>query len=299
MNKVFKVALWGLGGLVVLAGGAAAFGQFASERKMNRVITLNPAPIGIPSGDAALARGKYLYESRGCTDCHARDGAGRTFVDDGTLLVRGPNVTPGGPTGTYSVIDWVRSIRHGVAPSGKPLLIMPSEDYARMTDADLGAMIAYIRSLPVQVGDGRELRLALPVRFAYAIGVVRDAAEKIDHSLPPAEPAPEDDVLATGAYAAQMCQGCHGESFTGGRIPGGPPDWPVAANLTSVSGGAMQAYRDSAAFAAMMRSGKRPDGSEIRVMPFESLAELNDTEIAAIYAYLRSLAPRGKAAGGK
>lgn len=299
MRKVFKAALWGLGGLAVLAGGAAVFGQFASERKMNRVITLNLAPIGIPSDNAALARGKYLYESRGCTDCHARDGAGRTFIDDGTLLVRGPNVTPGGPTGTYSAIDWVRSIRHGVAPSGKPLLIMPSEDYARMTDADLGAMVAYLRSLPVQAGDGRELRLALPVRFAYAIGMVRDAAEKINHSLPPAKPVPEDDVLAAGAYAAQMCQGCHGESLTGGKIPGGPPDWPAAANLTSVSGGAMQAYRDSASFAAMMRSGKRPDGSEIKVMPFESLAELNDTEIAAMYAYLRSLAPSGKAAGGK
>jgi mono/diheme cytochrome c family protein len=299
MRKIFKVALWGLSGIAVLAGGAAAFGQFVSERKLNRVIQLDPAPVSIPSGDTVLARGKYLYESRGCTDCHARDGAGRTFIDDGTLLVRGPNVTLGGPTGSYSAVDWVRSIRHGVAPSGKPLLIMPSEDYARMTDADLGAMIAYIRSLPVQAGDGRELRLALPVRFAYAIGVVRDAAEKIDHNLPPAQPVVEGDVLAAGAYAAQMCQGCHSESFTGGKIPGGPPDWPAAANLTPVPGGAMQAYRDSAAFAAMMRSGKRPDGSEIKVMPFESLAELNDTELAAMYAYFRSLTPAGKATGGR
>jgi mono/diheme cytochrome c family protein len=299
MRKISKIALWGLSGIAILAGGAATFGQFASERKMNRVIALNPMPISIPSDDAALARGKYLYESRGCMDCHARDGAGRTFIDDGSLLVRGPNVTLGGPTGSYSAADWVRSIRHGVAPSGKPLLIMPSEDYARMTDADLGAMVAYIRSLPVQAGDGRELRLALPVRFAYAIGVVRDAAEKIDHSLPPAEPAAEGDVLAVGAYAAQMCQGCHGESFIGGKIPGGPPDWPAAANLTPVSGGAMQVYRDSTAFAAMMRSGKRPDGSAIKVMPFESLAELNDTEIAAMYAYFRNLAPAGRAGGGK
>jgi len=299
MRKILKIALWGLGSIAVLAGGAAAFGQFASERKMNRILMLSPAPVSIPSDDAALARGKYLYESRGCIDCHARDGAGRTFIDDGTLLVRGPNITLGGPAGAYSAVDWVRSLRHGVAPSGKPLLIMPSEDYARMTDADLGAMVAYIRSLPVQAGDGRELRLALPVRFAYAIGVVRDAAEKIDHSLPLAQPAAEGDMLATGAYAAQMCQGCHGESFTGGKIPGGPPDWPAAANLTPVPGGAMQAYRDSAAFAAMMRSGKRPDGSEIRVMPFESLAELNDTELAAMYAYFRSLAPAGKPAGGK
>lgn len=298
-GRILRVALWGLGGVALLAAGAAAFAYVASERKMNRVIALNPAPISIPSDEAALARGRYLYESRGCIDCHARDGGGRTFIDDGTLLVRGPNVTLGGPAGEYTEADWVRSIRHGVAPSGKPLLIMPSEDYARMTDADLGAMVAYIRSLPVRSGDGRELRLALPVRFAYAIGVVRDAAEKIDHSLPPAQPVAEGDVLAAGAYAAQMCQGCHGESFTGGKIPSGPPDWPAAANLTPVPGGAMQAYLDVTAFAAMMRSGRRPDGSEIRVMPFESLAELNDTELAAMYTYFRSLPPAGKAAGGR
>lgn len=56
----------------------------------------------------------------------------------------------------------------------------------------------------------------------------------------------------------------------------------------------MQAYRDAGMFAAMLRSGRRPDGSEIQVMPFESLRELNDTEIGALYAYLTSLPPKGK-----
>lgn len=294
MRRLVKILLWSAGGLAIAVGGLALFAQVASERKMNRVLAINPAPVAVPQDAMALARGKYLYESRGCTDCHGKDGLGHTFIDDGALTVRGPNITPGGAVAQYRETDWVLSLRHGIAPSGRPLLIMPSEDYARMTDADLGAMIAYLRTLPAQPGDGRQIKLALPVRFAYAIGIVRDAAEKIDHGLPPAQPAAADDLLAAGRYAAQMCQGCHGEQLTGGRIPGGPPDWPPAANLTSLPGGGLQAYRDAGMFAAMLRSGRRPDGSEIKVMPFGSLKELDDGEIAALYAYLTSLPPAGK-----
>jgi hypothetical protein len=46
----------------------------------------------------------------------------------------------------------------------------------------------------------------------------------------------------------------------------------------------------------MFRSGKRPDGSKIAVMPFETLREMSDTDVGALYAYMKTLAP--KAAGG-
>lgn len=294
MRKILKIAAWTIGGLVVMLGAAALYAQFGSERRMNRQVAVNPAPVAIPTGDAALTRGKYLYDSRGCIDCHARDGAGRTFIDDGALVIRGPNLTAGkaGIASAYSDLDWVRAIRHGVGPQGKPLLIMPSEDYAKLSDEDLGAMIAYIRSLPPVDGEPRELRLPLPVRFAYAVGIIKDASEKIDHDYKPSQP--QDGLIEQGAYVANMCMGCHGEAFTGGKIPGGPPDWPAAANLTPVKGGAMQRYPDATSFAAMLRSGRRPDGTAIAVMPFESLAELNDDEVAAMYAYFRSLAPVGK-----
>jgi hypothetical protein len=47
----------------------------------------------------------------------------------------------------------------------------------------------------------------------------------------------------------------------------------------------------------MFRSGKRPDGSAIAVMPFETLREINDTDVAAMHAYLKTLPPQ--AAGGR
>ena len=75
------------------------------------------------------------------------------------------------------------------------------------------------------------------------------------------------------------------------EVPGGPPDWPAAANLTPGEGSAMGRYPDAESFAAMLKSGKRPDGQEIKVMPFGSLREMNDTDVRALHLYLRSLAP--------
>ena len=107
----------------------------------------------------------------------------------------------------------------------------------------------------------------------------------------------EGVTVEHGKYVANMCIGCHGEHLSGGKIPGGPPDWPAAANLTPGGGSAMLHYPDAKAFAAMLKSGKRPDGSAIAVMPFESLREMNDIDVAALHLYLKRLSPRP--AGGR
>ena len=92
-----------------------------------------------------------------------------------------------------------------------------------------------------------------------------------------------------------MCQGCHNDKFSGGRIPGAPPDWPATANLTP-GGGAMEHYADDASFFAFMRSGKRPDGTAVRIMPFDSLGKMSDVDLGALRLYLRTLpaTPTGK-----
>jgi len=125
--------------------------------------------------------------------------------------------------------------------------------------------------------------------------VIRDASEKIDHRKPPSQPVAVGPTVEHGAYLANMCTGCHGASLAGGPIPGAPPDWPPAANLAPAEGGAMARYDSADKFIAMMRTGKRPDGGEVsKVMPFMSLRTLNDTDLAAMYAFLKTL-PAGEA----
>jgi len=283
-------------GLVALGSAALMLGAWMGERKAQRQVEVAVQAVPIPTDAASLQRGRYLFASRGCVDCHGADGAGRAFIDDGDdMYVRAPNISPGpgSVVAGYRPEDWVRTLRHGVKPSGRPLFIMPSEDYSRYSDADLGALVAHVQRLPPARGEGFAAVVPPLVKTLYAAGVIRDAAEKIDHTLPPAAPVPEDGSPAHGAYVAQMCLGCHGEHLSGGKIPGGPPDWPAAANLTPGAGSAMTAYANADAFVDMLRSGRRPDGSAVSpVMPFGSLRELNDGDARALYAHLKRLPPR-------
>jgi mono/diheme cytochrome c family protein len=298
MKRWMKWTVGGIAGIVAVVGGAAAVGWQMANGKMDRTIAVTPRPVAYVEDQHSLERGKYLFESRGCVDSHGANGAGRIFVDKGDLRIAGPNITSTGVTASYRPADWERTIRHGVKPTGRPIMVMPSEDYNRLTDADLASLVAYVRRLPPQKGGEAIVQFPPPVRVLYGFGAIKDAAAKIDHALPPAQPVEAGVNVKHGAYVANMCIGCHGEHLSGGKIPGGPPDWPAAANLTPGEGSVMKArYKDSAAFIAMLRSGKRADGTAIAVMPFESLAKLNDVDAQALHAYLLTVDARP--AGGR
>jgi cytochrome c553 len=295
MNKVLKGSL--AVGLVLGLGGftGVKVGEHAAERKAAR--TVHVEVKGVPYVDDAehMARGKYLFETRGCTDCHGENGAGREFANEGGMRLAGPNLTGGEHSATraYGPADWDRAIRHGVSPSGRPLLIMPSGDYAKLGDDDLASLVAYVRSLPSVSGTARVVELPTMFKTLYAAGVVKDAAEEIDHTATIPTPPPRAPSAAYGGYVAQTCTGCHGAHFSGGKIQGGPPDWPEAANLTPGEGSAMVRYADLAAFKAMLQSGKRPDGSAVSpVMPFQILKNLDDTDVAALFAHFKALPAR-------
>jgi mono/diheme cytochrome c family protein len=279
---------------VLVAGAGAAFMVLAEmgDRKLSRHVDVAVAPVALRSDAASVERGAYLFRSRGCGDCHGAKGTGSVVVDDGAMHIRSPDITPApnGVVARYTPTDWVRTIRHGVKPDGRPVMIMPSEDYNRLVDADVAAVVAYVRQLAPGSGAKAEVRLPMPVKALYAAGLVKDASEKIDHALPPAQPVPEGITPAHGAYVANGCIGCHGARLAGGKIPGAPPDWPPAAKLTPGAGSALDRYATAEQFMAMLKSGKRPDGSSVStVMPFGSLKEMSEVDVRALYLHLRSL----------
>jgi mono/diheme cytochrome c family protein len=280
-------------------GGLLAYALYKAQQRMDRRIEITPYDVAIPGDAAALERGKYLFSTRGCVDCHGADGAGRAFVDDGSMRIKGPNISPGpgNVVARYSPADWERVLRHGVKPDGRPLMIMPSEDYNRLSDADLGALVAYVKQLPPVAGGAADLRLPLPYRALYGLGKIPDAASIIDHTRKPAAPVAEAVSVAHGEYVSAMCIGCHGEGLSGGKIPTGPPDWPAAPNLTPGEGSVMPRYPTAQSLMAMLRQGRRPDATVIAVMPFESFKNISDTDVAALHLYLKSLPPRP--AGGR
>jgi mono/diheme cytochrome c family protein len=282
-------ALAGLSALAVAAGALNA-GPRAERR-----IELPPYPLVLRDDAAAVERGRYLYASRGCADCHGMDGAGRVFAEADGLRLAGPDISPGagGVVAAYTPADWERTLRHGVKPNGRPLRVMPSQDYNRLTDADLAAVVAYVRQLPPASGPNSgaaELTLPLPARVMYGWGLIPDAADLIDHQRPPSLPVAEAVTAEHGAYVAQSCIGCHGAALEGGRIPGAPPDWPAAARLAPGEGNAMAAYPDAASLRRMFDTGQRADGTPVRVMPFEALRAMNDTDVQALHLYLTAMA---------
>jgi len=289
MRTWLRRVLWGVGFVAVLIGAAIGWGLWQYQQRTHRLV---PVPARSFADSSDLARGRYLFDSRGCAECHGANGSGRVFADEPGLRIKGPNLTsgPGGVVQGYTNTDWERAIRHGVHRSGRPLLVMPSEDYARFTDADLAAIVAYIRAMPAMDGTGADVQLPLVARVLYGYGLVPDAASRIDHAAAPATPVQEGLTVEHGRYVAQMCFGCHGDKLSGGPIPGAPPDWPATANLTS-GAKVMDRYPDDASFFAFMRSGKRPDGTAVRIMPFDSFRKMSDVDLGALRLYLKTLPP--------
>ncbi len=295
MNRWVKMTSVTLG---VLAAGALAVGvtgKVLGERKLVRIIQVDVAPFIMPHKASSLEQGRYLFSTRGCADCHGANGAGREIIRSGAMLVVSPAIAPGenSVTAGYTATDWVRTLRHGVKPDGRPVMIMPSEDYNRLTNDDVAALISYVRRLPAVEGKQAVVQLPTMVKIMYGLGYVKDASEMINHKLPPQEPVAASVSLEHGKYVANSCIGCHGAHLSGGRIPGSPPEWPAPANLTPGDGSVMPRYASADVFMEMLRSGKRPDGSAIStVMPFNSLKEMNETDMRALHAYLQTLPAR-------
>jgi mono/diheme cytochrome c family protein len=117
-------------------------------------------------------------------------------------------------------------------------------------------------------------------------------AELIPHDAP--RPiAPEPGVTPEyGEYLSHSCKVCHGLTLSGGEIPGFPPDWPSAPNLTFGEGGRLPAWGE-AGFIQIIRTGQK-HGRAINsaYMPWESYRHMNDDELKAVYTYLQSLPPK-------
>lgn len=165
---------WTASGAMLLAAiliGSAASGLYLAEQKRNRTIDIKPRPVAYTTDAQTIERGRYLYASRSCSYCHGAQGTGREFVNDGkgTRIV-GPNITPAGVVARYPPEDWNSVIRHGVKPNGRPVLVMPSEDYNRFTNEDLNALVPYVRQFPPKEGAQAVNDLPHPAWVLYGLG---------------------------------------------------------------------------------------------------------------------------------
>jgi mono/diheme cytochrome c family protein len=277
--------------LLIILSGATLY--VLSGRSLDKTWTVTPAPLAIPSDSAALARGRHLATTRlVCVDCHGPD-LGGTVVVDGMPFGRfvGSNLTPGGVGASYSDADWVRAIRHGIRPTGKSLLFMPSEVFTNLGAEDLAAVIAYLKSVPA-------VSRSLPQTELGPVGRMLVATDKaplvvaklINHEAPFPSMPPEGETTEYGRYlvASSGCMACHGKNLSGGKIAGGPDD-PPASNITPTGIGTWS----DADFLRAFREGKRPGNTDIHpFMPWKTMGGMTDSELRAIHLYLKTVPAR-------
>ena len=280
--------------LLVLAGAGVGYAWWRTEHAMAQALDLPAANIVVDGSPAQVERGRHLATSRGCSDCHGADLGGRVMIDAqpmGRLVAT--NLTPGGIGRHYDARTFEHAIRHAVAFDGTPLVVMPAQDFIGLSDEDVAALIAYLQSLPAVRSKLPETALGALPRVLFTLGKMPLLpALTLDHAqVGPAQAPAEAATPEFGQYVAQTCIGCHGAGLSGGRVPGTPPSFPAARNITPDATGL--AGWSEADFVRAMREGKRPDGAAIdEFMPWKSFAQMTDTELAALWVYLQTVPPK-------
>ncbi|MEZ5013298.1 MAG: c-type cytochrome [Chitinophagales bacterium] len=291
MRKFFKwlgIVILSLVLIIVIL----AFVMVSKYKKMAKVTyEVNLAHVEILSDSASLARGADIVNSV-CIACHGGDMGGMEFFNVPALgVVPAPNVTPGGRPKNYSDDDYVRSIRYGVKPDGHGLFVMPVENFNQMSDADLGSVIGYLKTLPASDKTWPDAKFTLMAQIMAGAGLFGTLynAELLDLSdnKPKTAPAPSTDP-EYGKYTIRIhgCFSCHGENLNGNKTP--DPDSPPGANITMNGNPGKWTYEQ---FVETLQSGKTPEGKELdnKYMPWAELGQMSDLELQAVYNYIKSI----------
>jgi hypothetical protein len=310
VRKGFKITLVVLAVLIIVVAAAAVkvFGlrTFIGPRK--RELTTQT----FTSTPARLERGKYIATSMGCLYCHSphdwskRDepilsgmegaGAQLRYADlPGRIIA--PNLTPDKETGAG---DWsddalARAIREGIGHDDRTLFpIMPYGHYRTMPDEDLASVVVYLRSLPPVRNSLPKTEIIFPVKY-----LIRNAPHPITAPVPQPDLS---DPVKRGSFLVNLvgCADCHtpidnhhnripGMDFGGGQIIALPSGKVASANLTPDPSGIP--YYDEALFIQAMRTGNVGARELNDAMPWMILGKMTDQDLAAMFAYLKTLKP--------
>ena len=225
MKKVFKwigIVLGSLVGLVLVAGAAL---YFIGNARLNKTYDFPSSNITLPTDAASLEFGKHRADVL-CAGCHGSDLSGvENWFSAGPLgTVDSTNLTSGqGGFGreATSVDDYVRAIRHGIDPNGKPIFMPAVVSTAYLSDEDLSAIIAYVRSVPPVDHVTHGQKFTPLTKIMAAAGMLGQLpVESVSHATQVA--APQKGVNKEyGEYMVNTndCRICHGPKLNGGPFP--------------------------------------------------------------------------------
>ena len=232
--------------------------------------------------DDSVVHGERLARILGCLNCHDTALTGEDWSEAGFVRLWTSNLTRAVPQ--YSDMQLAAAIRRGRRHDGMPLWDMPSPLFARLSDADMAALVSYLRRRPPQ-GPVRPLPVLEAGAFReIAAGTYRSApanVARIDDAVP-ADLGPE---LALGRHIVRAtCAECHGFDLRGGiPYPGAAarPDLRIAAGY------------DDGQFARLMTTGIAIGNRDVGLMRQVARGRykyLAPAERGAVRDYLHALA---------
>jgi mono/diheme cytochrome c family protein len=295
--------------LVALAGGAAA----VLELRPPRMRAVDPTKRFAATA-ARVERGRYIVEAEAhCMLCHSEHdwkthggpaltglaGAGWDVPWADNHMpgpVFAPNLTPDRETGLGAVPDdaVARAIREGVSHDGRALFMMPWENYRRLSDDDVAAVVVYLRSLPAVKKARGTTDIRPPVRWFLKSG-----------PAPLTSPVAEEvasDPVSRGRQLSEIgqCQTCHtpvdarhqplpGIAFSGGQPFTIDGVRYLSANITPDPSGI--SYYSEELFIRTMRTGNVGGRRLAPIMPWSDIRKLTDQDLKALWAFLKTVAP--------
>ena len=257
--------------------------------------------------ETPVERGRALVNGIvACGNCHTPQGpdgpvagmemaGGTPFVEE-PFTAYASNITPDPETGIGRWTDEqvIAAIREGRRPDGS--LVgppMPIGFYRGLSDGDLRAIVAYLRSVPPvrHSVPKSEYRMALPAAYGPPVGAVAEV--------------PRTDPVTYGAYMAGPlghCMECHtpmlpdgrldmSRAGAGGRSFAGPWGVSLSRNITQDKEFGLGAWSD-ADIRKAITEGVRPDATRLNPpMGYHYYRTMSDGELGALVAYLRTLPP--------
>ena len=267
------------------------------------------ATFGVANAQSDLVkRGDYLVNGiLTCGNCHTPKGptgdimdkafSGGLSWDEPPFKVTAPNITQDNETGigNYTDAELKQVLRKGIKRNGVPVaMIMPSGFYEIMTDRDLDAVIAYLRTIK-------------PIKNTVPDPIYKTAQ---GHPIPPGGEKPFtegmlSDKVKKGFYLATIahCMECHtpmgprGRDFASKLGTGGfefPGRWGVSVsrNITSSKDKGIGGWTDEEIKRAITQGVSR-DGSKLKPpMGYHYYSTVSTDDLDAIVAYLRTVATK-------
>jgi hypothetical protein len=301
MRPRSKRVLFGAIGVLALAvvavAGFACVQTRAYDASLEKVYDVPLTNVRRSEDPRVIERGGHLVAAIGsCTSthCHGTDLGGAQLPSNMGPLAEfnGPNLTPAGMGAVYSDAELFRLLRHGIKRDGRSVRFMVVPSFNWLPDADLVAIISYVRSVPaVERANGKNVVTTFGKVMDRRADVAIDIARRVDHEHASDDLAPPPSPTAAyGRHVAKLCAGCHGPTLSGGHVPGTPPNMAIPLNLTpdpTGLAGFTYADLDRLLTTRVRRNGKPLD----EFMP-EMWGKFDETEKTALFAYLQTIPSR-------